>query len=32
MYFVFLYENRAMNAVEIVLIRGKGLGGQQWKD
>jgi hypothetical protein len=24
-YFIYLYENRAMNLVEIILIRGKGV-------
>jgi hypothetical protein len=31
MYFVFIYENRRMKPVEIVLRRGRGEEGEQWK-
>jgi hypothetical protein len=32
MYFVFIYENRIMKPVEIVLRRGRGDEGEQWRD
>jgi hypothetical protein len=30
MYFVFMYENRTMKPVEIVLRGGKGNKGERW--
>jgi hypothetical protein len=32
MYFVFIYENRRMKPIEIVLRRGEGKEGEQWKE
>jgi hypothetical protein len=31
LYFVPIYENRRMKPVEIILRRGKGGEGEQWR-
>jgi hypothetical protein len=31
MYFVFMYENRTMKPVEIILRRGRRDKGERWK-